>query len=157
VTSERQRTANRANALRSTGPRTAAGKVAASGNARRHGLAAKRKMEKALTEQIEGLAHALAGDGAGPARLFHARIAAEATLELCAIRKLGAHLIEATSESDTVGRDGSAQSRRPHGTDSLRSGSAFAGASPELETFERYERRAWSRRKMALRRMEDLS
>jgi hypothetical protein len=152
VTSERQRTANRANALRSTGPRTAAGKVAASGNARRHGLAAKRKMEKALTEQIEGLAHALAGDGAGHARLFHARIAAEATLELCAIRQLRANLFEAARESQTMCETEPGQP--PCRTDSLWSASTFTRTLPELATFERYERRAWSRRKMALRRIE---
>ena len=40
MTSARQVAANRRNAQRSTGPRTAAGKAAAAGNARRHGLTA---------------------------------------------------------------------------------------------------------------------
>ena len=38
----RQVAANRRNALRSTGPRTAAGKLASSQNALRHGLTARR-------------------------------------------------------------------------------------------------------------------
>ena len=40
MTSGRQLAANRANARRSTGPKTAAGKVRSAGNARRHGLTA---------------------------------------------------------------------------------------------------------------------
>ena len=40
MTTQRQIAANRRNTLRSTGPRTAAGKAASSGNARRHGLTA---------------------------------------------------------------------------------------------------------------------
>jgi len=40
MTTRRQLAANRANARRSTGPKTAAGKVRSAGNARRHGLTA---------------------------------------------------------------------------------------------------------------------
>ncbi len=40
MTSDRQLAANRANARRSTGPKTAAGKMRSAGNARRHGLTA---------------------------------------------------------------------------------------------------------------------
>jgi hypothetical protein len=40
VTTERQRRANAANARKSTGPKTARGRVASSGNARKHGLTA---------------------------------------------------------------------------------------------------------------------
>ena len=44
MTSRRQLAANRANARRSTGPKTAAGKVRSAGNARRHGLTAPPEM-----------------------------------------------------------------------------------------------------------------
>jgi hypothetical protein len=61
--------ANRNNARRSTGPRTAAGKAAAAGNARKHGLFAKEVL--AMGEDAAGFAelgrrlrHALAPEGA---------------------------------------------------------------------------------------------
>lgn len=56
MTSARQRNANRANAKRSTGPRTEAGKAAARLNARRHGLAASLRLEPGADEEIEQLA-----------------------------------------------------------------------------------------------------
>ena len=41
MTTEKQKTANRRNALRSTGPRTAAGKAKSAGNALKHGLSSR--------------------------------------------------------------------------------------------------------------------
>jgi len=67
TSSARRRRANRANALRSTGPRTAAGKRAASLNATRHGLSTPTD-PNALGPTAIGVADLVALDGIEPAR-----------------------------------------------------------------------------------------
>ena len=56
VVNARRVKANRANAARSTGPRTETGKAAARLNALRHGLAAASHSEPGADEEIEALA-----------------------------------------------------------------------------------------------------
>jgi hypothetical protein len=80
MTSSRQLYANRRNARRSTGPRTVAGKAAARLNARRHGLAVPLRSEPGADEDIERLAGAIAGARSDLMDL--ARRIAEAELEL---------------------------------------------------------------------------
>ena len=80
MTSSRQVYANRRNARRSTGPRTVAGKAAARLNARRHGLAVPLRSEPGADEDIERLAGAIAG--ARTDLIDLARPIAEAELEL---------------------------------------------------------------------------
>src|SRR5580700_4890420 len=80
MTSFRQRDANRRNARRSTGPRTAFGKAAARLNARRHGLAVPLRSEPGVVDEIEHLAGAIAGARSDLMDL--ARPVAEAELEL---------------------------------------------------------------------------
>jgi hypothetical protein len=58
----RQIEANRKNAKRSTGPRTAAGKSISSGNALRHGLSLPLAMNAKTTADIEQLARLLADE-----------------------------------------------------------------------------------------------
>jgi hypothetical protein len=82
VTSNRQSNANRANAARSVGPRSAAGKARSRLNARRHGLAASLRLEPGADEEIERLARAIAGEEAGPELLGLARRVAEAEITL---------------------------------------------------------------------------
>ena len=82
----RQVAANRRNAQRSTGPRTAAAKARTARNARRHGLAIPLARDPAACVEIERLAAALVGRSATPARLEQARVAAEAELELRRVR-----------------------------------------------------------------------
>jgi hypothetical protein len=55
MTSERQRAANRANAAKSTGPRTKAGKAKASQNARWHGLNVALSREPGAVDEVERL------------------------------------------------------------------------------------------------------
>lgn len=78
-----KRAANRANAAKSTGPRSAAGKVRSSKNALRHGLNLPITQSVASGE-VEALARCLAGGD--PGRLGAARAAAEAQLDLRRIR-----------------------------------------------------------------------
>jgi hypothetical protein len=66
VTSEKQRAANRANAAKSTGPRTKAGKAKTSQNALRHGLATVLRCEPGAVEEIERLAQAIVVEAGWP-------------------------------------------------------------------------------------------
>lgn len=93
MASERQVEANRRNAAKSTGPRSAAGKQRAGQNAVRHGLFSVATRVSAL-EEIEALARSLAGEGADAIALAHARGAAEADIELNRARRTRLALIE---------------------------------------------------------------
>jgi phage gp29-like protein len=62
MTTERQRAANRANATRSTGPKTRVGKARASQNAYRHGLSARLARDKTpeqLAERVQDIVDSL--------------------------------------------------------------------------------------------------
>ncbi len=85
MTSSRQREANRRNARRSTGPRTSAGKAASRLNARWHGLATPLEREPGVSPEIEQLAVEIAGGRCELIDL--ARRVAEAELELRRVRR----------------------------------------------------------------------
>jgi hypothetical protein len=95
--------ANRRNAVRSTGPLTAAGKIRASRNARKHGLSISIRNDPSISSNIEALAVAIAGKNATPRQLQAARGVAEAHLELRRLQefKLALIKIDATSMSTT--------------------------------------------------------
>jgi hypothetical protein len=78
--SERKLQANRANSKRSTGPKTAAGRAAAAGNARRHGLRIPVLSDPHLSAEVEVLAKKVA-DGI-PDLLAFARPIAEAQVDV---------------------------------------------------------------------------
>ena len=79
--------ANRANARRSTGPKTNAGKSQVAHNALKHGLAIPLSADAEAAPAIERLARALAGAAADPLRLDAARHVAEAQIDLIRIRR----------------------------------------------------------------------
>ena len=85
MASERQIAANRANAKRSTGPRSAVGKSKSSRNARRHGLSCPLRLDCATSERIGALTRLLVGEGRTE-QLRAAAEFAEAQLELLRIR-----------------------------------------------------------------------
>ncbi len=90
MTSPRQTAANRANARRSTGPRTAAGRARSSRNATRHGLSVSALADPRLSNEVLALAHAIAAAGGS----FEAAVvAAEATFALRRIRDHRHHLL----------------------------------------------------------------
>jgi len=135
MTSELKRAANQANARRSTGPRTAAGKARARHNALRHGLAQDVLKNPALLPEIEALA-AILSKAAGETTVSEdARNAAAAEFDLLRIRTLETGLLDGLqSEPSRDNRDKLEKS---------------------LSSLRRYERRAYSRRRRALRGLVD--
>jgi hypothetical protein len=127
--SHRQIAANRSNAKRSTGPRSKTGRETSSRNALRHGLAIDIGADPAFRGDIEKLAKLLSRASGGPTVSEVAREAASAELDLLRIRKIRAWLFETHAGA----------------TDGL------AELNDKLAKLERYERRAFSRRKRALR------
>jgi hypothetical protein len=167
MASEQQIAANRRNARKSTGPRSAAGKSRASRNSTRHGFAAARISSPERQMQIEHLARQIAGDSTDSLTLEHARAAAQAQFQLTLIRRVQVALIEririfgrfetknALSEQKVLRMMRMLQvtgdipaveieTRLPKG----RIAEAVRWALPELRKLERFARRAiWSRRR----------
>jgi hypothetical protein len=177
MASERQIEANRANARKSTGPKTRAGRQRTRTNAYRHGLAAVFN-RKALAE-IEELACQLAGEIADPIMLQHARQAAHDEFILARIKLLRIAWVQRTYATGAVEvpppRDGEvmawlnawmtavsagespplmpfpSETMPPPGPDRVTE--AIRRALPELAKLERYEARAVARRNRAFRKL----
>jgi hypothetical protein len=94
MASEKQIAANRANAMRSTGPKTLAGKLKSSRNAYRHGLSGPLRLDPVTSAKVDAIAHALAGEKANEDRLTSAADFARAQLELLRIRSTRTKLME---------------------------------------------------------------
>jgi hypothetical protein len=180
MTSSRQRNANRANTTRSTGPRTALGKATVSLNARRHGLAVPLRSDPGVDDEIERLARAIAGARSDlmdlarriaeadlelrriwRARLLLAKIprppkflprmveSPNSKLFMWAVRRLSRRkelpsMDDLTQLLRKVGWDPGAPER-------IMVPSKKRLPDCEASAFERYERRALSRRKFAIR------
>src|ERR1700730_16848488 len=95
MASERQIAANRRNAKKSSGPRSAGGKKRASSNAYRHGLFS-RRARAAVAEEVEAFDRKIADTTSCAIALEHARIVAEADNELALIREAKRALIDRT-------------------------------------------------------------
>ena len=92
MATERQIAANRRNAVKSTGPRSSAGKRRARRNSYRHGLSIGAAGRPGSDEQVERLARKIAGAGADAMVLEQARSVAQAQLDLTQIRRMRASL-----------------------------------------------------------------
>jgi len=175
MASDRQIAANRRNARRSTGPRSAAGRTRSSRNSFRHGLAAGVTARAERTQCIERLARKIAGASPDILTLEGARTFAQAEFDLAQIRRVKVALISRVmafgrfekSDDDfqsqgQVRRFLSALKRSelipPNRietpaaptTDPERTAEAMRRALPGLIKLERYERLAAARRARAM-------
>jgi hypothetical protein len=144
MVSKRKLAANRRNAARSTGPNTAKGKACASRNAYKHGLALSVRNDPAISREVERLAQSIVGKRSDPYELAQARIVAEAEFDLLRVRSTSVNIIDATAGANGLSN--------PALVDEGQAQHPFLRALVQLETLERYERRAFSRRR-AIREM----
>jgi hypothetical protein len=138
MTSDRKVASNRRNAQKSTGPRSETGRRRSRRNALRHGLAVAIGSDPSFSKDIESLVTILLSGGGGKPIGEFARQAAEAEMDLLRIRKLRASRFNAVFGSS-----------EPKLED-------HSHLNEELAKLERYERRAFSRRKRALRAMSEI-
>jgi hypothetical protein len=149
MTSPAKIAANRRNARRSTGPRSAAGKARARRNAFRHGLTTPASLDHVAMDRIDNLVDALTIDVHSQLQFQLATVAAEAQAEIERVRQTKVNLVNRASAQ-----------LREEGAGLLSAGEraalAFAGKTEILMACERYERRAISRRNRALRALAKL-
>jgi len=164
--SARKLRANRANARASTGPRTAAGKTSAAGNARRHGLSLPVLADPSRAAEVEALAQELAREGASPELQELAARIAEAQIELVRVRRARHDLLSrALADPDYESPAAAAMNHawiarqprsarttlvppessrvpfaRPHGSEKL--ATILVDFAARLAAMDRYERRA---------------
>ena len=142
MTTERKIEANRKNSKLSTGPQTTRGRARASRNALRHGLAISIASDPELSAEAECLARAILGDDISPIRLHYARIATQAEIDLRRIRRVRTQLLAMPLHRSGISDESGSQ--------------AISEVLPQLINIDRYERRAWSRRKRAFRALNSV-
>ena len=179
MTTARKIKANRENARASTGPKSSRGKARAAQNARRHGLSVSILADPIRSAEVEKLAHEIAGKGASPDIIEYARHIAEVQINLVLIRKARHDLlVRKLGDANFAPRKslrGFRKKRRrlralirllgpttplppdiveelkivPEGLRKVLF--VLSDLAKELAAMDRYERRALSRRKFAIR------
>jgi hypothetical protein len=152
-----QKQDNRSKPKRSTGPRTEVGKSRASRNAIRHGLAAVALRDPAVPAQIERMAKEICGNRASRMKYEQALKIAENEHMLLLVRAARMAAIERIMLSlEHEARFGEPRleketASKPSEKDGLQR------ALAEIVKYERYERRALSRRQRAIQILVALS
>jgi len=178
MASDRQIGANRRNARRSTGPRSATGRRRSSRNSFRHGLAAGVTAHAERLKPVDRLARKIAGDGTDIVALEYAHSIAQAEFDLAQIRQVKVALISRVMAFGEVKRspdfilireakrffrtlDRGEPIRPKHEapamptTEPERTAEAIRCALPELIQLDRYERRAAGRRARTVRNLSE--
>jgi hypothetical protein len=131
MTSDRQLAANRRNAKKSTGPASISGKRKSRENALRHGLAANADRDPLLSAYIDRMAQIFSSVRGEPSITLTTQDAATAEIDLLRIRKIRASTFDIYYRSERSLQD-------------------LSRLNQELGKLDRYERRAFSRRRRAL-------
>jgi hypothetical protein len=182
LTSDRKIKANRANAKVSTGPKTDRGRARSAKNAFRHGLSLPIESDQALCEEVQSLARQIAGPHAGVHIQLLARRVAEAQVDLRRIRYARQQFLSGALAKNPYHYEPRAVTRlkmrilkhilKPELADipipafvmnfvtaapegPTRFATVLSKETKQLLALERYERRALSRRKLAVRALDE--
>ena len=135
--------ANRLNARLSTGPKSREGRLRSAQNARRHGLSVSIFYDEEWSKEIEILSRKLVSQNTDPEFRAHANRFAEAQADLSRIRATKHQILE-----QLLSQNVAIISQLPS-----RSSEFDPQALKDLTKIDRYEKRAISRRRSAMREL----